>query len=465
MPSKKGNGNQGGRPHETWWAGFIRLEYDIEAFDLSQYRNDTQKNAWCKKCITSKLSSGELYISPGSRRLYSSPPLTAPSTPHGRIMATLLNHLRRRHASTATSSTGATSDNESTTAIASTTETAAKPDVQTVLRLKMLSPKSQPCRYPTGADMWGLLKSLGREESLRGPHLCAGGLGWDPLPCRQQGGVAGGVRRAQQSGQLPDCWAASAILEENSDDDSAYVVINNDQVNSTGLDRTFVVDSGATEHMVSSPALLHDLRPLSTPRTVRVGNGQRLAVSEKGTLLLNGVTFKDVYVVPGLDKNLLSCRRQPEGGEWKLAGTIHERNMAMIKDRVEDSAAMRQALAVGEEILQADSEQADEGAVTLLRLAGIEVASRSSFRGHAQITSDYQAQHVRYGAIKSSITSNWSDASPLINAPLDQQAKINLKTSSPKRDEIVFMGSRKTADNGGGEAVATGEVTQRPVEK
>ncbi|TYJ51059.1 hypothetical protein B9479_008392, partial [Cryptococcus floricola] len=35
--------------------------------------------------------------------------------------------------------------------------------------------------------------------------------------------------KLKQSGQLPDCWAASAILEENSDDDSAYVVINNDQ--------------------------------------------------------------------------------------------------------------------------------------------------------------------------------------------------------------------------------------------
>ncbi|TYJ57652.1 hypothetical protein B9479_001734 [Cryptococcus floricola] len=233
MPSNKENGSQGGRPHETWWAGFIRLEHDIKAFDLSQY----QKNAWCKKCITSKLSSDVLYTTwqptgpdqpiseipddnqdeqeyiadrhrqqamsvvlgafagdeepqnirqarnredweswkltinaelkmPSDKNVYTECRLPDDRKPiRSRLVfkvkrdqdslstartyhdpfcgrqATLLNHLRRHHASTVTNSTGATSDNESTTAIASTTETAAKPDVQTVLRLKMLSPK------------------------------------------------------------------------------------------------------------------------------------------------------------------------------------------------------------------------------------------------------------------------------------------------------------------------------------
>ncbi|ODN74154.1 hypothetical protein L202_07605 [Cryptococcus amylolentus CBS 6039] len=77
------------------------------------------------------------------------------------------------------------------------------------------------------------------------------------------------------------------------------------------ISHTYIVDSGATETMVNHPSLLTNLHPLSPPRHVKMGNDARLPVREVGTLQLNGVTFHNVWVVLGLNRNLLSCRRGP----------------------------------------------------------------------------------------------------------------------------------------------------------
>jgi hypothetical protein len=78
-------------------------------------------------------------------------------------------------------------------------------------------------------------------------------------------------------------------------------------VSLTVADPSFVIDSGATEHVVTSKDLLSDLRTSS--RNVAIGNNTRLAVTHTGTLALGHRRMRDALLVPEMHYNLLSVRR------------------------------------------------------------------------------------------------------------------------------------------------------------
>jgi histone deacetylase 1/2 len=76
---------------------------------------------------------------------------------------------------------------------------------------------------------------------------------------------------------------------------------------------TWVMDSGATSHMVNNAGILSSLSPHSTPSRVTVGNGVSLPISNTGHAILHTPTqtfhLNNVLVVPDIIKNLLSTRQ------------------------------------------------------------------------------------------------------------------------------------------------------------
>ena len=83
-------------------------------------------------------------------------------------------------------------------------------------------------------------------------------------------------------------------------------------------DEEVLLDSGASDHMVNCKNLLCNLQDI-TPRQIVLGDGGAVQCSKKGTLVLKAVlsgggpnyehniTLENVLLVPGLQKNLLSC--------------------------------------------------------------------------------------------------------------------------------------------------------------
>ncbi len=75
-------------------------------------------------------------------------------------------------------------------------------------------------------------------------------------------------------------------------------------------DLRFVVDSGASEHMITSASFLTDLYTIPS-RQIAFGNGDRLPCSQAGTLLLGDLVFKSVLVIPNFGPNLISTIKTP----------------------------------------------------------------------------------------------------------------------------------------------------------
>ena len=80
-------------------------------------------------------------------------------------------------------------------------------------------------------------------------------------------------------------------------------------VNNT-LDPDWYVDSGASDHMVSSSGSVSQPAPFNGDGSVQFGNGNTLPNLSIGlSSLANGLRLRDVLVVPRLSKNLLSISR------------------------------------------------------------------------------------------------------------------------------------------------------------
>lgn len=87
----------------------------------------------------------------------------------------------------------------------------------------------------------------------------------------------------------------------------------------------FVVDSGATEHMVNDERLLENVKELDKPAAISTAkSGQVLWATKSGKMRLTSVigvnkmkpiTLYNVLFIPGLDSNLLSVRKANEMGK------------------------------------------------------------------------------------------------------------------------------------------------------
>ncbi|BBH03234.1 RING/U-box superfamily protein [Prunus dulcis] len=72
--------------------------------------------------------------------------------------------------------------------------------------------------------------------------------------------------------------------------------------------KDWIIDSGATDHITSSPDLLHTLA--SHPSSVELPNGSRIDIISTGSLKINSdPVIKDVLSVPSFNVNLLSVSK------------------------------------------------------------------------------------------------------------------------------------------------------------
>ncbi|GFZ46703.1 LOW QUALITY PROTEIN: hypothetical protein JCM24511_03923, partial [Saitozyma sp. JCM 24511] len=80
----------------------------------------------------------------------------------------------------------------------------------------------------------------------------------------------------------------------------------------------FLIDSGASHHMVMSSALLSDVKQ-TTPVSVKIGDGTKLLSLSSGSFILGPIKFTNVLVVPGLKANLLSVWQTPSPFIWRFS--------------------------------------------------------------------------------------------------------------------------------------------------
>ncbi|XP_074283739.1 uncharacterized protein LOC141608274 [Silene latifolia] len=109
------------------------------------------------------------------------------------------------------------------------------------------------------------------------------------------------------SQRFPSSTAGSANASQsmnfsgNSDYSYAYAIQDYSHASS------WIVDTGASDHMTSNIQLLHDITKLNRPITVVLPDGSLKLVHNIGTMqLTEHIKLKNVFVVPGFRQNLLS---------------------------------------------------------------------------------------------------------------------------------------------------------------
>ncbi|XP_074318040.1 uncharacterized protein LOC141654824 [Silene latifolia] len=86
-----------------------------------------------------------------------------------------------------------------------------------------------------------------------------------------------------------------------SESSHAYAVSNLSHASS------WIIDTGASDHMTANPALLHDICDLDRPILVYLPDGTTKLVHQYGTMhLTHHITLHNVFIVPGFKQNLLS---------------------------------------------------------------------------------------------------------------------------------------------------------------
>lgn len=137
----------------------------------------------------------------------------------------------------------------------------------------------------------------------RGGRSFRGGRGRGRRPphcqlCHQNG------HYANQCPQLHSFASPSPMR----DVDLAKAFLAKCQVTPSGPD--WLVDSGASDHMVSSTGSVSNFEPYGGDSSMQFGNSNTLRISSIGSSkIANGIHLRDVLLVPRLTKNLLSISK------------------------------------------------------------------------------------------------------------------------------------------------------------
>jgi hypothetical protein len=104
--------------------------------------------------------------------------------------------------------------------------------------------------------------------------------------------------------------AVAEVPLRQGDDDGleGWVSISSTALIVKAADETaYVIDSGATEHMVCTDKDLHDM--VSVHQHIRTGGNNLIKVTHKGTLRVGDFTLENVLYAPSLGFNLLSVHK------------------------------------------------------------------------------------------------------------------------------------------------------------
>ncbi|KAG7579135.1 Zinc finger CCHC-type [Arabidopsis thaliana x Arabidopsis arenosa] len=124
-------------------------------------------------------------------------------------------------------------------------------------------------------------------------------------------------------------------IEETEDDseDEGHMLFSavEEEVSSKGNDETWLVDSGCTNHMTKEVKYFITLdQGIKVP--IKVGNGQRVMTAGKGNIQVmtsqGEKIIKEVFLVPGLARNLLSVSQMISKGY----GVLFEDKRCLIND-------------------------------------------------------------------------------------------------------------------------------------
>lgn len=100
--------------------------------------------------------------------------------------------------------------------------------------------------------------------------------------------------------------SGSCSLAQNGNILNSYVFSASNKCNST----TWVIDSGATDHMAHSTSCFTTYQPCSSNRKIKVADGSLINVVGQGTVVFSSMLIlKDVLHVPKLSVNLLSISK------------------------------------------------------------------------------------------------------------------------------------------------------------
>jgi hypothetical protein len=110
-----------------------------------------------------------------------------------------------------------------------------------------------------------------------------------------------------------DPFPEVGLGEEPGDKSTGYVAVSSSALIAKSVDNTaYVIDSGATEHMVCTDKDLHDKVPFS--HAIRTAGNHFIPVTHKGILRVGNLVLKDVLYAPGLGFNLLSVHKLAQDG-------------------------------------------------------------------------------------------------------------------------------------------------------
>lgn len=151
-----------------------------------------------------------------------------------------------------------------------------------------------------------------------------GGYGHFARRCPKNCNNCGGLRHFATSCPSPKISNQLARQENSSDSESDEGCGNGKRgaAMCASTETSFIIDSGATTHMVNNSDLLCDFEKLKTPLKIIMGDGKSCAAVSEGHMILicdvNNreirVTVDKVLVVPKLSANLLSVPAAAEKG-------------------------------------------------------------------------------------------------------------------------------------------------------
>ncbi|CAO1940378.1 unnamed protein product [Urochloa humidicola] len=110
-----------------------------------------------------------------------------------------------------------------------------------------------------------------------------------------------------------------------------YALVTSQSPTPGGGDWTpaFWLDSGASHHVVADARVLCNLRDPPVGTAVRVADGFRLLVTKVGDIQTEDFKIPDVYLVPGLQVNLISVRQLAKS---KIIQTFYENHVELWQE-------------------------------------------------------------------------------------------------------------------------------------